>query len=188
MHIDEDEPPPAKKPCTKREAMEDEVEDIFKVLKTKHPSFPFPKLRLWARLIRLGHHGDYETPPDIPLFTGSPTPAKGNKESMSEAFAGAAKAIADVFKSSKLNTPPSKSPSTPVSPMESAQIRRSCLEDLKRVKEFFLIIDLAMLENTKNNSTMFAGGTKNEMTTSIRKMEACFPKSREGRQKVDTVK
>ena len=101
---------------------------LFKVLKTKHPSFPLPKLRLWACLIRSGHH---DTPPDIPLVTGSPTPAKAKKESVSEAFTGAAKAIADVFKNPQLNTPPS----THVSPMKSAQIRGSCLEDLKRVKE-----------------------------------------------------
>ena len=131
----ENEPPapPAKKPrITKREAIEDEVDEMFTSLKSKHPSFALPKLRLWARLIRSGHHEDYDTPPNIPLITGSPTPAKGKKESMSDAFAGAAKAIVDVLKS------PSRAPtSSHVSPMKSAQLRRSCLEDLKKIKELF---------------------------------------------------
>ena len=51
---------------------------------------------------------------------------------MSDALTGAAKAIASVLKPSTPETPTS---SSAVSPMKTAQLRRSCLEDLKRIKE-----------------------------------------------------
>ena len=130
----DEEPPPAKKQKTKRDLAEDEVDDIMKVLKEKHADMAIPKLRLWARLIHSGHHDDYDTPPNIPLITGSPNPTKGKRESISDALTGAAKAIASVLKPSTPETPTS---SSAVSPMKTAQLRRSCLEDLKRIKELF---------------------------------------------------
>lgn len=63
---------------TRRELFEG-VDDIFKQLKEKHPDMSAPKLRLWARLIQSGHHDDYDSPPNIPLITGSPT-TKPKKE------------------------------------------------------------------------------------------------------------
>ncbi len=83
------------------------------------------------------------TPSNIPLITGSPTPAKAKKESMSDAFAGAAKAIVDVLKS------PSRAPH--VSPMKSAQLRRSCLEDLKELFEDGVLSQEEFMEQHTDN-------------------------------------
>ena len=121
-----------------RDLVEDEVDDIMKTLKEKHVDMAIPKLRLWARLIHSGHHDDYDAPPNIPLITGSPNPTKGKKESistMSDAFTGAANAIASALKHTR--TPETPTSSSTVSPMKTAQLRRSCLEDLKRIKELF---------------------------------------------------
>ena len=54
----------------------DNVDIIFKELKSKHPNMTNPKLRLWAKMIDKGRHDDYENSPAIPLITGSPAPAK----------------------------------------------------------------------------------------------------------------
>lgn len=54
----------------------DNVDVIFKDLKSKHPDMTNPKLRLWAKMIDKGRHDDYNNPPAIPLITGSPAPAK----------------------------------------------------------------------------------------------------------------
>ena len=132
--VHDDAPPPAKKQKTKRDLVEKEVDDILKALKDKHADLTLPKLRLWARLIHSGHHDDYDTPPNIPLITVSPNPAKGKRDCMSDALTGAAKVIASVLKPSSPQTPPPSS-ATGISPMKSAQLRRSCLEDLKRIKE-----------------------------------------------------
>ena len=53
-----------------REQLEEEVDDIL------NPDMTAPKLHLWAHLIQLGHHDDYDTPPNIPLITGSSTKPK----------------------------------------------------------------------------------------------------------------
>ena len=54
----------------------DNVDDVFKDLKSKHPDMTNSKLRLWAKMIDKGHHDDYGNPPAILLITGSPAPAK----------------------------------------------------------------------------------------------------------------
>ena len=90
-----------------------------------------PKLRLWARLIQSGHHDDYDTPPNIPLITGSSS--KPKKESVADALTGAATAVVKMIQS----TGSSSCASIPaqMSPLKAAQLRRGCLEDLKKVKE-----------------------------------------------------
>ncbi len=100
-----------------------------------------PKLRQWARLIQSGQHDDYDNPPAIPLITGSPAPAKAKKESVTDALTGAATAFVTLLQSKDSHS----SAETPllrkvgmhnyISPMKSTQIRRSCLEDLKKMKE-----------------------------------------------------
>ena len=92
-----------------------------------------PKLRLWAKLIQTGRHESYEVPPPIPLITG-PCASQDKKDTLTEAFSGAASAIA---KALQPKTPPTTSiddncPS--ISPLKVASIRQSCLEDLKQLK------------------------------------------------------
>jgi len=102
-----------------------------------------PKLRLWAKLIQTHRHESYDEPPQIPLITGSATASKPKRESIGEALTGAAVALAKALK------PPTTSCNSPVratqasdemkkiSPLKVTVIRRSCLEDLKKLKELF---------------------------------------------------
>lgn len=140
---DDDEPPRKKSKTgstsTRRELFEEEVDDAFKKLKEKHPDMATPKLRLWARLIQSGRHDDYETPPNIPLITGSPATSKPKKESIGDALTGAATAVVKLLQTQQKDScskkPQSQLPtSTYISPMKLAQLR-SCLEDLKKIKE-----------------------------------------------------
>ena len=102
-----DEPLPKKRKTINDEDLEEE-DGIFDELKTKNPLMEAPKLRLWAKLIKLGRYDSYEVPPPIPLITGS-AGTKPKKGSLKDA-----------------NT---------LSPTEVATLRRNCLEDLKRLKE-----------------------------------------------------
>jgi len=54
----------------------DNVDHIFKELKSKHSDMENTKLRLWAKLIEKGHYDDLDNPPQIPLITGSPASAE----------------------------------------------------------------------------------------------------------------
>ena len=93
-----------------------------------------PKLRLWARLIQAGRYDDYDKPPNIPLISGSSGAVK-SKDSMREAVTGAATAVVKMLQSTEKTTPTHPSTSMHASPLKAAQLRRSCLEDLKKIKE-----------------------------------------------------
>lgn len=96
-----------------------------------------PKLRLWAKLIQSGRHESYDDPPPIPLITGPAHPDKAKKESLTDVFSGAACAIVKALQ--KPTTPTSHSRALDdcpkVSPLKVASLRRSCLEDLKKLKD-----------------------------------------------------
>ena len=88
---DENEFPPSKRMkgnASKREQIEGDTDEIFQKLREKNPKMDAPKLRLWAKLIQSGRHERYETPPQIPLITGAPPPAKPKKDSFAEALTG----------------------------------------------------------------------------------------------------
>ena len=65
---------------TKREQIEEVTDEIFQKLKKNHPQMQGPKLRVWAKLIQSWRYEDYDTPPQIPLITGAPTPAKKKRK------------------------------------------------------------------------------------------------------------
>ena len=72
---------------------EDKLESVFQNLREKHGSkWSGPQYRLWARAIVSGVHDSYCQPPNAPMFTGGIE--KKPKESLVDAFAGAATAIA----------------------------------------------------------------------------------------------
>ena len=128
-----------KKKGTTRESIEVEIDSVFEQLKKKHPDFDNPKLRLWAKIIQNGHWEDYDNPPPIPLITGKTKP-QPCKESIADALAGAATAIVKVLQPQEGNTPKRvpgaiDSDTPKISPMKSATIRRSCLDDLKKLKD-----------------------------------------------------
>ena len=133
------QPAAKKKKGTTRESIEVETESVFEQLKEKHPDMENPKLRLWAKIIQSGHWEDYDNPPPIPLITGKTKPQPRN-ESIADALAGAATAIVKVLQPQEANTPKRISSATDrdkpkISPMKSATIRRSCLDDLKKLKD-----------------------------------------------------
>ena len=129
----------------------DNADQIFKELKHKHSDMANTKLRLWAKLIDKGRYDDYDNPPQIPLITGSPAPEKKKRDSISNALVDAAVVVAKAFQNSHASTPLTTkgSPPRPVlptgqleppsklSPLKYAQLRRSCLDDLKSLNELY---------------------------------------------------
>ena len=105
------------------------------------------KLRLWAKLIHTGRHDDYVTPPNIPLITGkTATPQKRRTDEIADVVAGAATAVIKAINQSGVpqpQTPPKSCSSTndqhvkKISPLKVVTLRRSCLDDLRRVKDLY---------------------------------------------------
>lgn len=131
----EDPVPKKKKKVIDIEHVQEHIDDIFQNLKKKTPKMEGPKLRLRAKLIQSGRHESYETPPPIPLITGGTSAPKPKKDSLTEAFAGAASAIANVLQPKSRSASEVISDSTKISPLKVASLRRSCLEDLKQLKD-----------------------------------------------------
>ena len=128
-----------KRSSSSREQTEEEIDDIFYELKEKHISkYETPKLRLWSRMIASGLHTDYDTPPDIPAFTGSicKKGKKDNGHSMNEALTGAAIAFAKAINGSEASPVSSSQSSNTsyVSPSKSVDLRMKNLEQLRVLK------------------------------------------------------
>lgn len=145
-NIEPEDPEPVKKrsktsTSTRRELFEEELDEIYKKLKEKHQeNYTGPQLRLWARMLHCGRYSDYDNAPPVPLITG--TPATKPKDTMKEALTGAATAVVKMIQSGGcaekgVCTPASKSSPTYISPLKNSQLRRSCLEDLKKIKELY---------------------------------------------------
>jgi len=85
----------------KRQAIRDEVEDVFASLKEKHGStYNAAQLRLWANMLQIGTHRDYDKPPKVPMFrvtakTGTKSPCLAEAlSSVAERFMRALKSPA----------------------------------------------------------------------------------------------
>lgn len=130
------------------------VDQIFKDLKTKHSDMENPKLRLWAKLIDRGRYDDYDNPPQIPLITGSPAPAK--KRGISSALVDAATVVANAVTSNKSFAKENLDPPSKLSPLKSAQLRRSCLEDLKSLKDLYQEAVLSEAEFVEEKARIIA--------------------------------
>ena len=129
----------------------DNVDQIFKELKSKHSEMENTKLRLWAKLIEKGRYDDLDNPPQIPLITGSPASTKKKRDNISTALVDATTVVAKAFQTSHTSTTvttdgsPAKhrlptgqlEPPSKLSPFKYAQLRRSCLEDLKALKDLY---------------------------------------------------
>lgn len=91
----EEEPP------SKRQQIEDELEEIYQQLKTKHGNkYSIPQLRCWARLILTGKHDSKDV---IPEFLAN-QPKKSKQTSLADAITGAVKTITDAVKSPPTST------------------------------------------------------------------------------------
>ena len=131
----EDPVPKKRKKVTDNEHVQEDIDNIFQDLKEKHPKMEGPKLCLWAKLIQSGRHESYETPPPISLITGGTSAPKPKMDSLTEAVAGAVSAIANVLQPKSSSISEETSDSTKISPLKVASLRRSCLEDLKQLKD-----------------------------------------------------
>ncbi len=129
----------------RREEKEEEVESVYKELQGKHgKKYDTPRMRLWSRMICSGLHEDYDTPPDIPAFSGV-TPKRPRKESLTDALTGAAVAFAQSFSESKSKgDSPKRLPivdslpvATGISPGKAVELRMKNLEQLRYLQQLF---------------------------------------------------
>ena len=57
------------RPISKRQAIREEVDEIFANLQEKHGSrYSAAQLRLWADMVQVGTHRDSDNPPNVPMF------------------------------------------------------------------------------------------------------------------------
>ena len=133
------EPPP------KRDRQAEEEKEIRTKLEKKHcDKYTGPQYTLWAKFIRMGRHDNYDDPPSIPLMTGEQKgQSKKSKESVSDALAGAATAIANAITgkaqptSSPVRSSQNPTYSNGLSPNNQANLRRKHLEDLRTLSQLF---------------------------------------------------
>ncbi len=120
QHPDGDEI--SSKPVSKRQAIREEVDDIFSTLTEKHASTYTPaQLRLWANMLQIGTHRDYDTPPKVPMFgTSAKTGTKG--PNLTEALSSVAEGFMRALKS------PGPTPSGSSSPTQASS--RAPLQDM----------------------------------------------------------
>ena len=87
-----DEPP------SKCKANEGTVDEITKTLQEKHgETWSTPQYRLWAQIKHNGQHSCLDTPPSIPMFSGT-TSKPPRRESLSDAITSAATAVVGLIK------------------------------------------------------------------------------------------
>ena len=116
---------PSKPHTTKRQAMEEEVDEIVRELKEKHGTkYSLPQLRLRAHMITGGNHESTDEPPQVPAITGI-TPKREKRESLASALAGAAAMFAsalhghEIHQSYNSNSVVISTESPPVTPKAS---------------------------------------------------------------------
>lgn len=101
--------------------------------------YTIPQYRLWAKFIQSKRHDSYDTPPNIPLITGTPdTRKRDKKDTVSDAIAGAATAFAKALNGSPTGC---KIPSQGISPNSHATLRRKHLEDMQMLEDGILSTD-----------------------------------------------
>ena len=111
---------------------EDELENVFRQLKEKHQdNFSGPQLRLWARMIVAKTHDNLDEPPKVPMITGN-IQRNQKRESLTDAFVGAATAIAQVL--SPTSVPKG---SSPFSPSKKINLRMKNLEQLRQLQQLY---------------------------------------------------
>ena len=130
---------------SERQAIHDEVEDPFASLKEKHGStYNAAQLRLWANMLQIGTHRDYDEPPKVPMFgvtakigTKSPCLAEA-LSNVAEGFMRALKSPAPAPSGSSSPTqPPSHVPlqEMGVSPGKCAALRTQYIQQLKELHQ-----------------------------------------------------
>ena len=142
----------------KRQAIRDEVDELFAVLQEKHGStYTAAQLRLWANMLQVGTHRDTDNPPKVPMF-GLKTPKKTGGAlnealaSVEEGFMRAIKSPAQPTPSlSGSTSPPNNSSRLPldeigVSPGKCASLRSQYIEQLKQLHQLLELTALSKEE------------------------------------------
>ena len=118
------------KPPSKRQAIRDEVDEIFADLQDKHGStYTAAQLRLWANMIQVGTHKDYDEPPKVPMFgfNSKSLGPKNSGTSFTEALAGVAEGFMRTLKSPVQPTSSSNSPTRTSSSCPSLNEMGACV-------------------------------------------------------------
>ena len=133
--------------ATKREEVEQRVEDLAKELEELHGDkleLTDTQYRLWARMIVTGVHASKDTPPQVPLITGVATKRK-QAETFKDTLATAiVKAAASNYPSPTVVQTPhiqqtitQSQEATGVSPGKAAEIRSKSFDQLGTLKKLF---------------------------------------------------
>ena len=69
----------ARPPASKRQAIQEEVDEIYAKLSDKHgQQYTAAQYRLWANILQVGTHRDYASPPQVPMFGFNSRSCKGS--------------------------------------------------------------------------------------------------------------
>lgn len=137
---------------SKTEEYEQETLEIVDELREIHSDkYTVPQYKLWAKYILAKRHSSYDTPPEIPLITGTPVNRKHTKETFNEAVAGAATAIVQALKPTTPVRPSSSLQG--ISPVSHANLRRRHLEDIRTLHSLYEdnILSLAEYQEQKQS-------------------------------------
>lgn len=142
-----------KSSTTPREEREDKVDDLVKELKDKNSAvydFSDAQYYLWARMIVTGMHSSKDTPPQVPMITGTSSSRKGKsveKETVISTAASIVKAVANVSNTQIVHSPNSSCqsvspvhrqlPPMGVSPGRAVEIRGKSLTQLSTIKQLY---------------------------------------------------
>ena len=115
---------------------------FFSDLKEKHASqYTAAQYRLWANMIHVGTHRDYDNPPNVPMFGFNSKPSKRAGTSAGDALSSVAEGF---MRALKAPTPSHSSTSSPtrvslddmgVSPIKCASLRSQYTEQLKQLHQ-----------------------------------------------------
>ena len=132
-------------PPSKRKAKEDIVDEITKILQEKHgETWSIPQYRLWARMKHNDQHSSLDTPPSIPIFSGTMSkPPK--QDSLSDALTSAATAVVGLLKGSD-------STGAALSPGKRARVSGQYLEHLEKLRHLHDLGALSTAEFEKQKS------------------------------------
>ena len=154
------------KPPSKRQAIRDEVEEIYADLREKHGSnYTAAQLRLWANMIQVGTHKDHDEPPKVPMFGFSSKSPKNARTSVADALAGVAEGFMRALKSPVQSTPSSYSPthttsSRPpldemgVSPGKCAALRSQYINQVKQLHQLLELTAITKAEYEEQKTTI----------------------------------
>ena len=126
---------------SKRAAIQEEVDEIYEQLRDKHTNRFTPiQLKLWANMLHVGTHKDYDLPPDVPMFGGGKKKTEKRSEVI-DALSGIAEGITRAIRSPVPATvAPVTSTSNPptdvgISPGKQVHLRSQLIGQIKQLHE-----------------------------------------------------